>query len=211
MERNTELCSRIENELPLHVGGELDPNLARDVARHLEGCAACRALEARARAAHRAFATELNTVRGETAPDLWPGISAALRREGLVRPAAPSASPAAPILHRPQFAWGRIGLAAAAAVLALVGAWAARDWLQTARDDGRRDLVEEVDRGHHGREPIATQPVADGRLRPLNAGERSLQEGAATLGAGDELSPLLLPRSSRADEPAGLIQLHRVR
>lgn len=89
------------------VDGRLDPADERQVERHLEGCANCRALVADMRTI-RAAAFTLD--RREPSPATWPRLSARLAAEPL---------PKARILTFPSLMRSRIVLMAAAATLVL--------------------------------------------------------------------------------------------
>lgn len=217
MERPSDTCIRVRNDLALFVGGELERGVARELARHLDACSACRDASARARSAQSALVRGLETGRG---PDLWPALRAKLDREGLLgSPSSANASSATPIAPRRRLAGARgLFAATAAAALVLLSAWGARAWLDQCLPDasgapgatGPSELV--VDprgpRGPGGIEPRAGQPipampVADGRLHRLGARDRSLLDDATVLGAEAPVWQLQ-PARPQDEQPVGL-------
>lgn len=116
------LCDDVLALIPLHVGGDLEPEWTERVARHLERCDSCTAELERARAARAPFAMLRAEADGWSAVDVWDGVRSELAREGLLAPSSPL--PAAPrrVTRAPLVPLGR--LAAAAGILAL-GLWAA--------------------------------------------------------------------------------------
>lgn len=224
MERNTEICSRIENELPLFVGGELDANTRGAVRAHLELCDECRTRESAARRAHVALARGLGLTGSAhsgsahsgsahsgsvSVPSLWSGVRAGLERDGVLRaPAAP-----APLLSGPGSTWRTrrsTWWTAAAAALVLCTAWFVRQQL-AAQDEPSPNLVD-VPAGRGARpeaEPLETVPVgltpnafegvaavtpASG-LRRLSPHERPLSDSAEPL-PSEQRSLLLIPTTN---------------
>ena len=143
MERLPESCTDVQASLPLFVGEDLEPAALDAVARHVGGCAACRALEGRARSA-RELLLGLGREHAHAAPPapgLWPGIRGQLVTGGLLAGAAPLAGPGREAVERELTAsrpgrvlsgpvsgraWhrahlGRASAAAAAALLAALG------------------------------------------------------------------------------------------
>jgi hypothetical protein len=126
-------CTEVENSLALAVGGDLEPALRAHVEEHLARCAAC---AERARALSESRRALVFGLRADDprAPDLWPGIQAALQLEGRIaargEPVAIRSSAdenadenagraiARRAAARGGWRWARYGTAAAAAVLA---------------------------------------------------------------------------------------------
>lgn len=188
---NRDDCLEFENNLPLHVGGDLEPEAADAMTRHRETCADCRRTEERARASRDLLVSTLR-VTERRGPDLWSGVRAGLVSEGLVRPAAAPA----PALAAPRRA-RRVPFALATAAAVVVGFWLGQAWLHSDRtsdpvDPGVR-LTEHtspsVRPGAHGATGSAVDemslPVVDPTevagttgLRHLLPGEAPLREGA---------------------------------
>lgn len=104
--------AEFEAALPLFVGGDLAPDEARRVELWAEEHPEDREALDAAEAAHGLLRAHAEKVRATPAPDLWPGLRAQLRAEGIVRPGDET-----PIL-RPSRPWyARRSLAAAAALL----------------------------------------------------------------------------------------------
>lgn len=158
----------MEHHLPLHAGGDLEPEDARVVTEHLAGCSSCAQRHAAAVAARAALRGGLARGIGE-APDLWKGVRARLVEEGhLAR--------RAPVRAAGRSAWAGWSVAAAAAAVLgfwLGGVWT-RDTLQplVASPGGTR--IAEVS-------PVqapAVQPVSTGGLRRLAPGEVRMRDRA---------------------------------
>lgn len=66
-------CAKVIALLPLHVGGDLDEDLAADLDRHVRACDAC-AQELRACEASRQTLFALKGEAAPPAPDLWPVV-----------------------------------------------------------------------------------------------------------------------------------------
>lgn len=79
-------CRRVEDLLPLHVGGDLEPALAAAVAEHLRGCLPC----ARALRAHQAALAAFRSLR-----ELVPAEAPARAEQGL-----PQAGPSSVLWER---------------------------------------------------------------------------------------------------------------
>jgi anti-sigma factor RsiW len=92
-------CILIENNLALWVGGDLDAEARDRVDQHLAVCEHCAGT---ARALEESRRTLIGRLRSEEtpAPDLWPGIAEALRREGRLTP-RPQEDAAAVTVRRP--------------------------------------------------------------------------------------------------------------
>lgn len=117
-------CERAREQLQEQIDGTLDPVIARDLERHLEGCAECRGLAADL-AAIADGAAALDPIE---APDhVWLQLAGRWRREqGVVLPQAPFAR-----ARRSSFHW----LAAAAMLtVAAGGGWIAWRATDTASD-----------------------------------------------------------------------------
>ncbi len=101
-------CEEIQGRLDDHVDGALAAAEAAAVASHLAGCEACR----REESALRALLARAAALPEEIAParDLWPGVAARLGEGADVRRAS-----------GPTW-WGAAALAAAASVIAALGA-----------------------------------------------------------------------------------------
>lgn len=176
MERFTDICTQVENDLALFVGGELEAPTHAALQRHLETCAACEAKARAAHAAHAALSRGLTQAAGsrtaaaagaERAPmvDLWPGIRAQLGREGRLAPvpaklathAAPI-EPAAPRSALPQRPNSRVHARYAAAAAILL---AALGWWSFGRDsaDGVRSVpIVDATPVNGGRAPVSPAP-----------------------------------------------------
>jgi len=85
-------CTLIQSQLPLHAGGELEPDEADAVAEHLASCGACHALfGALQRQCERLAAADLPVP--QDVPSVWPAVRAALEREGRFAPRATEIAP----------------------------------------------------------------------------------------------------------------------
>jgi anti-sigma factor RsiW len=82
MNDDTLRCPDVLERLPLHVGGDLEPEALRSVRDHLASCGECaRAAEAASRA-RAAFVAALRAeAAAAPAPALWPAVRAALGAE----------------------------------------------------------------------------------------------------------------------------------
>src|SRR5688500_18711320 len=113
-------CERAREQLQEQIDGTIDPVIARDLERHLDGCAECRGLAADL----AAIADGTAALEPLEAPDhVWLQLAGRWRREqGVVMPHAPAAR-----ARRSSFHW----LAAAAVLTVAVGggwiAWRATD------------------------------------------------------------------------------------
>lgn len=124
-------CSEARNELPLFVGGDLEPETQERVARHLEHCASCRAALERAQAARDALRSHLADPAVDLhRPELWGAIRASLLESGKLRP-VPATEALSSLSSTPKAApKGRllrlVPVAAAAAGLFFLGTLAGR-------------------------------------------------------------------------------------
>ncbi|MCZ6596661.1 MAG: zf-HC2 domain-containing protein [Planctomycetota bacterium] len=112
-----ETCADIEARLPLFVGGDLEPDTQEAVAVHLARCDACRDLAERfdqVRATHQAA---MEPLRGEPAPDLWPGVRERLVDEGVL-----ADGPGGGVIPGPGSPWRSSGFRRVAAALGAVAA-----------------------------------------------------------------------------------------
>lgn len=224
MERNSEICSRTENELALFVGGELDANARATVRAHLDACAECRAREHAARRAHVALARGLGVTgragarpRAQWSPELWSGVRAGLERDGLLRTPVSSA-PASTVASTSAWTRRSTWWTAAAAALVLCSAWFVRQQFATQGDDAGSndagsnivvvpppavpapDLANEtIEAQLIGTTPSPIEGVAAVTpyrgLRRLSADERSISESAEPL-PSEERSLLLIPSTN---------------
>jgi hypothetical protein len=221
MERNSEICSRTENELALFVGGELEPNTRAAVRAHLGTCADCRAREHAAHRAHRALVRGLGATgrAGARPPALWNGVRAGLERDGLLRAPVPSAPAFA---AASASAWTRRSTwwTAAAAALVLCSAWFVRQQFATHGDDTDSNIVvvpprvmpvpdttltpiEALPVGTHTSPFEGVAAVTPYRgLRRLSADERSIAESAEPL-PSEERSLLLIPSTNGGPSGGG--------
>lgn len=224
MERFTDICTQVENDLALFVGGELDAATQASSARHLESCAACGAKARAAREAHTALREGLcaaNTSAG--GPDLWPALRAQLAREGRFSGEPFVAETSHSNAHFESIASARARrrselrsnwrYAAAAAVLVAALGW----WRFSIDDD---DAVQPIAQGPriespvlsgpraHAGEPIQTLPVSDSLaqgLRPVPVDEHALLDHAVPVDPEYELrSPIFNVRDPRNGSPAGM-------
>jgi anti-sigma factor RsiW len=140
-------CTAIEPNLPLYVGGDLDPSALDEVRAHLSVCAACRGRALAAREARRVLRSGLlRGAQGAESADLWPAISAALSR-----PAAPAA------LAGRQRPFARVAsLAAGVAACLAFAAWSAHRLAREA--------------GPVGVEAVGVEPVGAGSVDPGSPG-----------------------------------------
>jgi len=195
MDHTPETCLRIDQDLALFVGGELEGSAERVVREHLDQCPACRRRERATRSAHAALSDGLRP-GARPAPDLWAGVRAGLQREGLIACARP------PRAAAPRAWYQRPSFAAAAAVLVLCGSFALRHWIEER--DAQPSVPPLAENLPPRSVPTPAEPVAaaDG-LRRLQSGERPLAEGAELLG-GEEFQPLLFSDPTSGSSPVGL-------
>jgi hypothetical protein len=110
-------CNEARERMPLYVGADLDPELQAAVRVHLEGCADCARLAGTGMRARRALSEALRANVGPK-PDLWTGIRATLRTEGLVHEPVHADVPRRAVpAARARWKWALVPLAAAAAVV----------------------------------------------------------------------------------------------
>lgn len=168
MNAGSHSCSEMEHHLPLHAGGDLEPEVARAVTEHLAGCASCATRHAAALASRDALRTGLARGIGP-APDLWIGVRARLEREGHVAHRAPKRAAA----RTAWFGWSVAAAAAAVLGFWLGGVWT-RDTLQPLTvSPGVAEIAEVV--------PVqvpAVMPVSTGGLRRLAPGESRMRDRA---------------------------------
>ncbi len=221
MERFTDICTQVENDLALFVGGELEAATQASLARHLESCAGCGAKARAAREAHTALREGLcaaNTAAG--GPDLWPALRAQLAREGRFSGASSEtgAAPASPhfesiaALRTRRRSLGRSNWRFAAAAAVLV---AALGWWRFSIDDGdeaapiaQGPRTESTGPRAHAGDPLPVMPVSESvaqGLQPVPVGERTLLDRAMPVDSEYELhSPIFNARDPRNGSPAGM-------
>ncbi|MCB9915454.1 MAG: zf-HC2 domain-containing protein [Planctomycetes bacterium] len=175
-------CTEALSELPLFVGGDLEPETQERIERHVERCASCREALTRAEAARgvlrdhfAAPGIELHT------PDVWGGVRAGLLEAGLLRSAA-SAAPATPVLEPARPPRGRllrwVPVAAAAAGLFFLG---------TRFGGGSGELPAPPAGGSAGPQPLVAVETLPGGVLPNAAGPNGgellvpLEENASML------------------------------
>lgn len=109
-------CDKTLELMPLHIGGDLAPDEAAEVERHVAACARCAADLAAFRAPFEALKGQVEVaIPAGMADDLWTGVKRGLEAEGRIR--------------RPRFGSPLVRWAAVAAVfmVGLFGAlWAMR-------------------------------------------------------------------------------------
>jgi hypothetical protein len=181
-------CGEAREKLPLYVGGDLDRDVLDAVRTHLETCAECARRGAGSARARRELVSAFHAAEADVAnPELWPGIRAVLRAEGLIRdPARPLVLPASArrphAARRVRWALALAPLAAAAAVLAIVelsGLSAGKSVPhELTPSGGRGEIV--MDR------PL---PEAPGMIVPVGAGLQRV--------GPDEAMPSLIPYGPR--------------
>ncbi len=125
MKYDEHLCAEIESTLPLYVGGDLESKALGEVRQHLLGCPRCAERALAARSARRELVSALR-LEGHPGPDLWAGVRAAVRDEGLFTPPTLAATRAFNAVRAAAPA-GR-GAAQAARDAAQAGHDAARGW-----------------------------------------------------------------------------------
>ena len=135
-------CSEALSELPLFVGGDLEPQAEQRVARHLEHCPSCQEAQARAVAArevlHEHFADPAVDLHR---PELWGAVRAGLLESGQLRASASAASssPALEPASVPSASRRRwlqlVPVAAAAAGLFFLGTLAGRETPDSSREE----------------------------------------------------------------------------
>ncbi len=78
-------CAEVLEWIPLYVGGDLDTEALEAVGTHLALCEGCARRAGEAARARRALVAAFRARAADTLqPDLWPGIRATLRSEGLI-------------------------------------------------------------------------------------------------------------------------------
>jgi hypothetical protein len=110
-------CDLVRERIDEYAGGALDAQAAAAVLLHLEGCAACRAEEARARLLVRR--TTLLSREIDPPRDLWDDIALRIGGSGVDEAPGASRLAARPRLRRPSLWSWPVRLAATAAVLAV--------------------------------------------------------------------------------------------
>ncbi|MCU0722805.1 MAG: FecR domain-containing protein [Planctomycetes bacterium] len=170
-------CGNSEDGLLAYVKGEEEPSRAADIRAHLEGCAACRDEERRARATLE-LAAKARLDRFELPAGLRARVLAAAAAEAPAPVAAPvpapAQAPARPAAGRPALAWA----AAAAAVLlaaVLFATVSSRRPPEPAPPAARLSWL----RGEAARSGPAGTRLAAGSAVP--AGEEILVRGTARL------------------------------
>jgi hypothetical protein len=194
-------CLEIENQLPLWVGGDLEPEVQTTVEGHLALCERCRGAGLRAREARRALerGLRIGTDAMGVGPDPWPALRTALREEGLVGHAGAARSTITTSrMRRWNFAWP-----VAAAVL--VGLFLAGTWLPSGSLPDQPAAQVEHARGRAGlprgastvpspddalagveTDPVTAEPAG---LRRLAPGELRLRDGALVYRSPERIDP----------------------
>lgn len=200
-------CSDVAEKLPLFVGGDLEPDGLEAVRGHLARCERCVeelqvASSARTALLGALQAGEGATAHGEGGLDLWPGIRAALEREGRLgasaqrsRPVPPTPSMApgplrgrAPLLsfRRPRAVAAAAALLLTLGPLALWSSWG--PWAIGGRGAGApsgpapADVVVSGPAAPGGVPLLASEAApAAGRLRRVLPGEEALADTAASV------------------------------
>ncbi len=191
-------CNEARNELPLYVGGDLEPGADERVERHLDGCGACREAHAAARRARLVLREHFASPELELhQPELWSAVRAGLLEHGLIR--SEVEAPAGGDLQEevsvgPPARRGQllrfVPMAAAAAALFMFGMQFGPD--QAAEGPGSEsgpgagELVENVTPhvGPRGASPLNTEGEA------LGLGEEALVlESTSTSGMGAVQDP----------------------
>jgi hypothetical protein len=165
-------CFEIREKVPLHVGGDLEPEAMQVVHAHLAECAACAREAVAAEQARDAFRSALRAPEGLATPSLWSRVQAGIVAERAAEAAARAgaavaAGPATP---------GRTG-PARRRVLRLVGGIAAMAAAVA--------LAFSIDFGSGGSISVDPGPVAqEGGRRGPHSGEvglRRVDPGEKTL------------------------------
>jgi len=150
-------CNEALEKLPLYVGRDLDSDALEGVRAHLEFCGPCSLRAEEALRARRALVAAFRARETELArPELWPGIRAVLRSEGLIHGAdAPATARPVKKIRRPRWTQALLPVAAAAALFAL----AQLGGLFSTRDSGKE--LRPNDLAPQG-EPVVVTPVSTG-------------------------------------------------
>jgi len=230
MKHDEHLCAEIESTLPLYVGGDLEQKALSEVRQHLLGCPRCAERALAARSARRELVSALR-LEGHPGPDLWAGVRAAVRDEGLFAPptiaaardqrvALHTAQPAALRARAASRGWRSWQIVAAASVAAAVlGLWigsglagdptAPRSAEPSLLAGGGRATTPHLTALPHGPAPELIVPVVaeegDGvhGLRRLRQGERQMREDAILIyDGGPNLGAAT--RTDRTMVPVGL-------
>jgi hypothetical protein len=166
-------CAEARERLPLYVGGDLDSEVLDALRAHLDACVECARAGNVALRARRELVSALRSSEVDERVELWPGIRAALRTEGLVRDTRrPHPAPSLPArVARPRWSWALVPAAAAALLLVFVqvsgvlsrGTPPERtpELSETQKLDGIRTLEY----------PVRTYPVASGGLQRVDPRE----------------------------------------
>ncbi|MEK7865609.1 MAG: zf-HC2 domain-containing protein [Planctomycetota bacterium] len=182
-------CNRILDLLPLHAGGDLAPDEAAEVDRHLETCGRCSTDLA-------GFRTSLQALKGEAevaVPDrvceeLWAGVKLGLQAERKIK---------RPLFGSPVVRW-----AAAAAVFA-VGLWGGIVAMRALRtqDAPPRDVVDKPQAPRESRTAVLPVPARSPSPRQFDL--RSVATPVSDRGSMIEVIP--------AGTNAGSYQLDELR
>jgi hypothetical protein len=185
-------CGEAREKLPLYVGGDLDRDVLDAVRAHLDACGECARRATQATRARRELVSAFHAAEADVAnPELWPGIRATLRSEGLIRaPDRPQVLPAtarrASGPRRVRWALALAPLAAAAAVVAIVQLSGLSTGTSVPPELHPRPDEIVVER---------TEPIPGGAMGPSSGGLMPV--------SADEETPKLVPYGSRVQRVQG--------
>ncbi len=199
MDSTPDACIDIRAALPLFVGGDLDRDEALLVEEHLSACDSCRQAHRRAEEARAVLLKHGRATGTNEAPDLWPGIRAALAAEEFF------SSPTGVSSGRPRLVRGPrllpVGLLSAAAAV-----WLAFFLAGFFQGPGAQPRPGELglSAGRGGTVtralPVGTNVLPEatgGGLRPLSEGEEPLYLRAREMRAEQGLVAPLRERDSQ--------------
>ena len=207
-------CSQVQAQLPLYAGGDLEAPWSEAVAGHLEQCAAC-VLELNGLRAALAPFDELRAVPVPTI-DVWPGVRAALEREGHLGVSTSRVVTAAPRVAARAPYWRRAATsaAAAAAIVATVYVWWPEQRASSpaaGQDEGAHALALESSTSSATGVAVAqeTNGVAPEPVESMPAGDEQLNLGRLRRAAPNEYMGLeaqlfAAPRFGESDAGASL-------